>query len=328
MNPVPRIRDNDNRQQKPAGKTAPVLNFRDGSWVGSFHAMASPCEIILAGVSLNQAQVCLQMVAREAWRIEQKFSRYRSDSVLSKINNAGGKPVEVDEETANLLDYADQCYQLSDGLFDVTSGVLRKNWKFNGGDQLPERNEIEQTLTHIGWPKATWKRPEIVLPDGMEIDFGGIGKEYAVDKALQLVQRTLQPGPTEKSEQRDYGVLINFGGDLACYGRPPNGEYWQVGIESLARHQEIESDGILRLHCGAIATSGDTHRYLLKNGKRYSHILNPVTGWPVEQAPHSITVIAPTCTLAGMLATFAMLQGNQAKDFLDAQADIRYYIQS
>ncbi|HKI73605.1 MAG TPA: FAD:protein FMN transferase, partial [Pseudomonadales bacterium] len=113
----------------------------------------------------------------EAKRIEIKYSRYRDDSVTAKINNSRGQPVEVDDETAALLDYADECYELSDGLFDITSGALRRAWRFDGSSNLPSCEEVIAILPCVGWNKITWQRPYITLPANMEIDFGGIGKE-------------------------------------------------------------------------------------------------------------------------------------------------------
>lgn len=119
-----------------------------------FSAMASPCEI---HVDTREPELALrlgQVAEKEALRIEAKFSRYRDDSVLSKINASSGRPTEVDEETASLLDYADHCWRLSDGLFDVTSGILRRAWKFDASDRVPSQAQIDQLLPRIGWSRV------------------------------------------------------------------------------------------------------------------------------------------------------------------------------
>jgi thiamine biosynthesis lipoprotein len=139
----------------------------------------------------------------------------------------------------------------------------------------------------------------------MEIDLGGIGKEYAVDRAGARA-RVIWPR-----------ALLNFGGDLIAFGTGIDSNAWTVGIEG------VSVTGLpvarIRLTLGALATSGDARRYLIKNGKRYGHILDPRTGWPVENAPRSVTVAAPSCTHAGMLATLAMLHGTEAEAFLESE---------
>ena len=213
--------------------------------------------------------------------------------------------IHVDEETALLLNFADKCYVMSGGMFDVSSGILRRAWHFDGSDRIAEQSEIDKLLPFVGWEKVRWRQPIISLPMGMELDFGGIGKEYAVDKAWQLL-----------TEHTDVPALINFGGDLRVTGARQNGEAWQVGIEK--PDSAGQASGILEISSGALATSGDSKRFLLKEGQRYSHILNPSTGWPITDAPRSVTVAAPTCIEAGMMATFASLQGEYAEQFLAA----------
>ena len=142
---------------------------------------------------------------------------------------------------------------------------------------------------------------------GMELDLGGIGKEYAVDRCARLL-----------IEYTHVNALINFGGDIYVTGPRRDGRPWHVAIEQLRNDPQADTT-VVQLLRGGIATSGDAHRFLLKDGIRYSHILDPRTGWPVRDAPRSVTVVANTCTEAGMLATFAMLQGNDAEAFLEQQ---------
>ncbi|MDH5766765.1 MAG: FAD:protein FMN transferase, partial [Gammaproteobacteria bacterium] len=117
-------------------------------------------------------------------------------------------------------------------------------------------------------------------------------------------------------------VLVNFGGDLAVTTARKNKMFWSVG--RLITGSD-EAYGLFQLYRGAIATSGDAHRYLIKDGIRYSHILNPVTGWPITNAPHTVSVAAPTCIEAGMMSTLAMLQGGRAGEFLKLQ-EVDYWI--
>jgi thiamine biosynthesis lipoprotein len=276
-----------------------------------FTAMASPCEVLLPLMSRHAALAIGTVAAQEAWRLEKKYSRYRDDSVTTWIHANRDTPIEVDEETASLIDFARQCFDLSEGLFDITSGVLRRAWTFDGSDRIPEAAAIQRLLPLVGLDKLQWQPPRLLLPAGMELDFGGIGKEYAVDRAYELLAA------------RDWTpFLVNFGGDLRANRPPPHGP-WQVGVER--PDTDREATMLLDLEHGALATSGDSRRYLLKDGIRYGHILHPSTGWPVLGAPRSVTVAASSCTEAGLLATMALLQGNRAQAFLDEQG-VRYWL--
>jgi len=275
---------------------------------GRFEAMASPCEVLVDGADEAELQAVTAAVATEVRRIETLWSRYRTGNIVHRINTAGGRPVEVDAETAAFLDYAQHLHGWSDGLFDVTSGVLRRAWKFDGSDRVPSAAQVAALLPLVGWDKVLWKAPVLQMAAGMEIDFGGIGKEYAVDRACAVARAaTARP------------VLVNCGGDLACTAPRRDGEAWQVGIDSGVPGAATP---LVRLARGAVATSGDARRFLLKDGVRYPHILNPKTGWPVLGGPRSVTVAAATCTEAGVLSTVALLHGAEAEAFLkDAGAD-------
>lgn len=291
----------------------------------SFQAMASDCELLidLPEERIGFAKHLADIAVREVWRIERKYSRYLAANTFTRIHEQSGHWQEIDDETYRLLEFADQGWQISDGLFDLTSGVLRKVWSFNGSDQLPEQADIQVLLSDIGWSKLDYRKvgdkAELLLPEGMELDFGGIGKEYAVDRALGLMLAEAQADETSVS------VLVNLGGDMACSGLRLNGESWKVAIE---RPDTDESSlALLSLAGGGLATSGDSRRYLLKEGVRYSHVLNPKTGWPVESAARSITVAAPSCVQSGLIATLALLQGDNAENFLRATG-LRYWLVS
>jgi thiamine biosynthesis lipoprotein len=276
-----------------------------------FAAMASPCEVLLPIMDQDKAMEIGRFVAEETWRIEKKFSRYRDDSVLAWIHRNRGRELTVDAETSALLEFARQCHELSAGLFDITSGVLRHAWRFDGSSGLPSEETIARLLPLIGFEKLAWRAPRLLLPVDMEIDFGGIGKEYAVDRAYEQVAAVLHEP-----------FLINLGGDLRA-NRPPLQGAWQIGVE----RPDTDRDAalLLSLEHGALATSGDSHRCIVRDGKRYGHILDPRTGWPVAHAPRSVTVAASSCTEAGLLATLALLHGAMARSFLDEQG-VRFWI--
>jgi len=288
-----------------------LLKQSDGHSI-TFDAMASPCEVLIDSDDPLLASEVAQAVTQEVWRIEDKFSRYDPNSLCSQINHGDGQAISIDNETYLLLNFAQQCYELSDGLFDISSGVLGRVWQFDGSDKIPSAAQVVEVLVRVGWPRIDYDEQQIIMPKAMEIDFGGIGKEYAVDRAILSV-----------AALTDEPVLVNLGGDLCASAPRHNGQPWQVGIE----HPGLvdKPSMMVSLYRGALATSGDAKRFLLSQGKRYSHILNAKTGWPIEQAPASITVAAQHCVEAGVFATLAMLQGENAEDFLQAQ-QIKHWV--
>ena len=288
-----------------------VMEERDGVFAVRFSAMASPCELLLHTTDRPSALELGAMAAGEAWRIERKYSRYRQDSVISRINGQAGSVQRVDKETTSLLEFAAQCFELSEGLFDITSGVLRRAWTFDGSDRVPEAAAVDCLLPLVGFDKLYRDGEFLMVPGGMEIDFGGIGKEYAVDRAYDLLMGCC-PVP----------FLVNFGGDLRASRPLPHGP-WKVAIEQPGSDRSAAM--LLDVEYGALATSGDSHRFVLKNGIRYGHVLHPRTGWPVPGSPRSITVAASSCTEAGLLATMAMLKGPLAQQFLEEQ-QVRFWL--
>lgn len=273
----------------------------------SFSAMATACRLQLRAPAGLAAGVGSRVMLEIA-RIEQKYSRYRPGSLLSQINRvaAAGGEILVDDETASLLDFAYTCHRRSDGLFDITSGLLRRAWDFSADSRQaapPAPGVIGALLPRIGLDKVVWRRPLLRFSvAGMELDFGGIGKEYAVDRAADIC--------------RNAGItsgLIDLGGDIVALGPRPDGQPWSIGL----RHPR-QPDALLcesPLDAGALATSGDYERCMLIGGRRYAHILHPETGWPVRGLT-SVTVLAPRCMVAGGVATIALLKERRGPDWL------------
>lgn len=286
----------------PVPERVVVVDRGDGCWRGSFNAMASSCEVLCKEGDAGQTRHLTELAASEAWRIEDKFSRYRGDNIVARINSANGKAVDVDSETTQLLDFAATLFELSEGRFDITSGVLRTAWTFNGGSEIPSKTSVQQALELVGWDKVERSNEQLRIAAGMQIDFGGIGKEYAVDRAAAILR-----------DDMEVSCLVNLGGDLAVTRRATDGSPWKVGSEAVGNTR------LLNLLVGALATSGDARRYLIHDGIRYSHILDACTGWPVANAPRSVTVAADTCTQAGMLCTLGMLAGDAAEAFLEEE---------
>jgi thiamine biosynthesis lipoprotein len=286
--------------QSRAGFQAEDIGFE-------FGAMACVCEVRLSGLDLAHATRLAHQAIAEVRRIEAAYSRYRSDSILSRINAAAGtgEAIAVDDETGHLLHFAAQLHAASDGLFDVTSGVLRKAWDFKAA-RRPAAGQLDALLPLVGWHQVQWNDGRVALPRaGMELDFGGIGKEYAADRAATLLQR-LGAG----------SAMVNLGGDIRLLGPRPDGAPWALGIA----HPRHEGAMLvtMNLHDGALATSGDYERFFEVDGQRFCHVLNPLTGWPVA-GWQSVSVVAPACLAAGALTTIAMLKGDEALAFLELQ---------
>lgn len=252
------------------------------------------------------AKVAAQAAIEEVRRIEYKYSRYRDDSIISQINAAAGSGVgiPIDEETQQLIAFAQTLYEQSDGLFDITSGVLRRAWDFKT-KRMPKNDELTNILPIVGLNKLINIAGKLLLTmPSMQIDLGGIGKEYAADRAAIVLKA--------------HGVaqgFVNLGGDIHVLGPLSQNVPWTIGIS----HPRIDYAQAAKVAItqGAIATSGDSERYFVVDGKRYCHILSPKTGWPVS-GWQSVTVIAPTTIMAGALTTIAMLKEDKAIPFLDS----------
>ena len=270
--------------------------------------MASVHAIQMCGSDRAHAERAAHAAIDDVKRIEAKYSRYRDDSVTSTINRAAGfEAVAIDAETASLLRYADRCHALSNGSFDITSGVLRRVWDFKRQPpRVPSQDEIDALRPLIGWQHVEWSDDHVRLPErGMELDFGGIGKEYAADRAATICR-----------ERGIAHALVNLGGDVRAIGSRADGSLWRIGI----RHPRNADATIatITLDDEAVATSGDYERYFELDGCRYCHLLDPRTGMPADHW-QSASVVAPLAILAGSYATIAMLACDRAPAFLRAQ---------
>ena len=257
--------------------------------------MGSFCEIQLFAQSRIDAKKIVSQLTEEVARLEKKYSRFRGDSFLTEINRSAGlkRGIEIDNETQSLLDHAKNCYETSDGLFDVTAAALSQIWDFKNA-QIPTQAQIDAAQTTLGFHKISWADSRLRLPPDMQIDFGGIVKEYAADSVARLA--------------RNLGVnhgLVNLGGDFSVIGAQPDNRPWSTGIIAPDREQDIMAK--IDLSQGGLASSGDYERFFMHEGKRYSHILNPITGWPCAGL-RAVSVAANLCTVAGSVATMAMLK--------------------
>ena len=264
--------------------------------------MGCPCELRFDADSKAAFSRAIEPCLGEIRRFEAKYSRYLPDSVTSAINRAAGtSPVRVDAETVSILKYAAVCHEQSDGLFDLTSGGFRHVWQPHR-TTLPSQQELDACAAKVGWDKVQFSEREVFLPlPGMELDFGGVVKEYAADAAAEVA--------------RNAGIrhgLVNLGGDIRIVGPQADGRPWPIGIV----HPTLRDAAIatLSLAEGAVTTSGGYERYVEIEERRYSHLIDPRTGWPAEGLL-SVSVVASQTIVAGSVATVALLL-NQA-DGLD-----------
>jgi len=260
-----------------------------------FQAMGVPCEIQIYDSSRISARQKIQELAREVMRLDKKYSRYRRDSLITEINLAAGNKLGtlIDTETRNLLNHALKCFEESEGLFDITAGGLYRLWDFRQG-LIPAQDAIDKVLQSVGFHKLNRKGQRLHLPAGMELDLGGVVKEYAADSSVKMA--------------RQMGIkhgLINLGGDFAVIGPHPDGQPWTVGIANPNARRSMMAK--IDLSQGGLASSGDYERYFEVEGERYSHILNPKTGWP-SKGLRAVSVAGNLCIVAGSIATIAMLK--------------------
>ena len=258
--------------------------------------MGTRCQIRVESPDQAAANTYIQAAQAEITRLEKTYSRYLESSWLSRLNTShlNGEQL-IDAEAHHLLNYADHLFTLSDGLFDITAGALYSVWDFTR-ETVPEPLAIEQALSNVGWPKLSWcGQQHWLLPEGMALDFGGMVKEYAADAALAVLR---QQGVTK--------ALVDLGGDITV-----SGGGWPIAVKNPVTVDPASTGHSLQgitLDNGAFATSGNYERCFMHQGKRYSHILNPKTGWP-QVTPASVSVIADNCLVAGSIATIAMLKG-------------------
>ena len=271
-----------------------------------FHAMGTECHLHLYAKDEAAAHQAMRPAVAEVGRIEARYSRYLPGSFLVEINRVAGRggELEVDPETAGLLDFAWACHANSDGLFDISSGILRRVWDFKSG-KLPEPGSVEALLPKVGLQKMTWEKPLLRFgTPGMELDLGGLGKEYAADTAAAVC--------------RAHGIghgLVDLGGDITLIGPHPNGDPWRIGIQRPGHPGDLLAK--VALTEGALASSGDYERFILIEGLRYGHILDPRTGWPTRGLV-SVSAISSQCMVAGSITTIAVLKGPRGIAWLDS----------
>jgi thiamine biosynthesis lipoprotein len=265
----------------------------------SFQAMNTHCRVNFASSNRALAQGFQDEVLRWVAWFEAQYSRFIPDSLISRINAAAGLHwVEIDPETEALFALCHDMVFFSRGVFDPTSLPLLRlwNWKANP-PALPTKSAIAASLELVGWRKVQRRPGAIFLPrEGMCLDLGGIGKEYAVDR---VIEKGLERGITD--------LLVDFGQDVRVHGHPPGRPAWHIGLEDPLAPGKCWTGVAVNNH--AVATSGDYVRHFMVEGRRYGHIIDIRDGYPVDNGCLSASIIAADCTVAGIISTSAFILG-------------------
>ena len=266
----------------------------------SFIKMGSAFDLTLVAANQLEANQLFEQAIAEIDRIERLISSWDQASETSQVNQMAGKEaVKVTKELYDLVFRAKAIAQLTDGAFDPTYASVDKIWTFNGHDiEQPKPEIISASVDKIGFDKIVFDPIEssLYLPlQGMKIGFGAIGKGYAADRVKSLLQK-----------QGVTAGIVNASGDMSAWGVQPNGKPWQVGLVNPKSKDKVFAWFPIKNQ--AVVTSGDYEKFILINGKRYGHIINPKTGFP-SQGVISCTVFAPKAELADALSTALFVMG-------------------
>lgn len=278
-------------------QSSAACRYRSGAFDLEFQAMATKCRVSFTATPKAGQQFAGSVLAWVA-DFESRYSRFLPESLVSHINRAAGREwVPVDAETEQLLGLCHHLHFLTRGVFDPTTLPLIRLWDWKTA-RIPSESDVQQALAQVGWPKVQRAPGRVFLPvAGMALDLGGVGKEYAVDRVAQMARQQGIPG----------GV-VDFGQDVFVFGDPPHGTpCWHVGLEDPEKPGTCWAG--LGVRDAGVATSGDYVRHFMNGGRRFGHILDIRTGQPVANGCRAVSVVAPTCTLAGALATSAFVLG-------------------
>jgi FAD:protein FMN transferase len=284
----------------PAAKAVagPEEPLRRVGW----RALGTDCALQFACADPARAEAFGQAAIAWVGRFEARYSRFRPDSLLSRVNAAaGGDWVEVDAEMEQMPELSGALHFMTQGALDVTALPLLRLWNFkDDAAPAPGEAQVAEAKRRVGWGRVERQPGRVRLPEpGMAIDFGGWGKEFAVDAVAQI--------------GKDHGLaalMVDFGRDLRAVGQPPGRPAWHVGIEDPANPEKCW--GSIAVTDAGVASSGDYRRGRTIGGRRFGHIIDPRTGWPVANGCTQVTVVAPTCLQAGALSTAAFVLGPEA----------------
>lgn len=262
--------------------------------------MACDFEITVIANDQKEAESYIQIAVREMRRIESLISSWNPKSETSLVNAyAGRKEIQVSKEVYDLISRSKQISSITDGAFDISYAAMDKIWRFDGKEySMPHIEELQESVSKVGFEKIILNEKDqtVFLSDeGMKIAFGAIGKGYAADRAKAILQKAGVKGG-----------IINASGDINAWGKQINGEDWKVAITNPL--DKSTSYGLLPLKSGAVVTSGNYEKFILIDGLRHAHIIDPRSGIPCKGIM-SVTVFAPSAELADALATSVFVLG-------------------
>lgn len=264
--------------------------------------MGSRFDITIVAKDTASAEAYIDTVIMEVTRIENLISDWRPVTQISQVNqNAGIRPVKVDREVFDLTRRALRLSELTGGAFDISFAAMDRIWKFDGSmTEMPSPEAVKKSVERVGYQNILLDSVNSTIflaRAGMKIGFGALGEGYAADMCRQLmISKGVQAG------------IVNGSGDMNSWGRHPDGGHWKVGISNPLQRDEIFA--IVPLRKSAIVTSGSYEKFVMFNGKRYTHIIDPKTGYPVSGLS-SVTINGPSAEFANGLSTSIMVLGKE-----------------
>lgn len=264
--------------------------------------MGSRFSFTIVANDSSSAQKFIDSAIAEVSRIEYLISDWKPQTQISEVNrNAGIKPIKVDKEVFDLTKRAIHFSEITNGAFDISFAAMERIWKFDGSmTEMPSAESIKRSVEKVGYKNIILDSLEstvfLKLP-GMKIGFGALGEGYAADRCRDLlIKKGIKSG------------IINGSGDIRTWGNQPDGSKWKIGITDPFNNEEIFA--VVPLEDEAVTTSGSYEKFITLNGKRYSHIINPKTGYPATGLI-SVTVFGPSAETANGFSTSIMVLGKK-----------------
>lgn len=269
--------------------------------------MGGRFDISIVAKNALAAENNIDTVISEISRIENLISDWKASSQVSEVNrNAGIKPVKVDAEVFSLTERAINLSKITNGAFDVSFAAMDKIWKFDGSMiEMPSTEMIKKSVELVGYSNIILNKDSssiFLKLKGMKIGFGALGEGYAADRCREMMlARGIKAG------------IVNASGDMSTWGKQPNGKGWSIGITNPMKEDTVFA--VVQLKKSAVVTSGSYRKFVEFNGKRYSHIINPATGYPASGLI-SVTIFGPSAEIANGLSTSIMVLGKDAGKLL------------
>jgi len=265
--------------------------------------MGSRFDITIVANDSLTAEQNIDAVIAEVTRIENLISDWRPETQIAQVNkNAGIAPVRVDAEVFALTERALHFSKLTDGAFDISFAAMDRIWKFDGSmTEMPSPEAIKKSVEKVGYQNIVLDRMNSTIflkKKGMKIGFGALGEGYAADRCRQMMlARGIKSG------------IVNGSGDMSTWGKQPDGSPWTIGVTNPLQRDTVFA--IVLLKQPAVVTSGSYEKFVMLNGKRYAHIINPKTGYPATGVS-SVTIFGPSAETANGFSTSMMVLGKEA----------------